>query len=471
MSFIDVKFIPLLFFVWISFKVGLPGAVIIFISSSLFLIIGDPLSFFIVLFLVLLITIIANLQKFFDNFYKIITQIKIVLTLVCLIPLIFFKTLGIHENIDQTFVWQNVLIPIGISFYSFQILTSIWDDKSLIWNNKIKITEKFFKFYNFILFFPQLIAGPISRENQLVKQLSFRQKKKRSLNFAFILCLYGLFLKLVVANHLAEYVDKIFLQPSNYKAVTNFLASIMFSVQIYADFFGYCLIGMGIAKLMGVNLIFNFKTPYKAISITEFWRRWHISLGSFFRDLVFRPILNINDNKICGRNTKYILGVLLVFALSAMWHGVGITFLVWGMLHFVCIIIESFFNKTKFKKIYIKYNIINKFLAIFYTLTVVQIGWIFFRSNNVDHAIEILRNIVYFISNLQLNGLLADYTYKSFLFLLFLIMITMLLEFVIDKKKFLKLILKNNFYVVNVLIISIIFCGNFTQNAFVYFQF
>jgi alginate O-acetyltransferase complex protein AlgI len=282
------------------------------------------------------------------------------------------------ENLD-------IILPIGLSFHTFQSMSYTTD----VYRGKIKAERHLGYFANYVLFFPQLVAGPIERYERLGAQL---QKAQRFLytNFAegFRLILFGFFAKMVIADNLAEIVNTIYSDPLHHNSLSIVIAIIFFSFQIYADFYGYSLIAMGAAKLMGISLVENFKTPYLATSITDFWRRWHISLSTWFRDYVYIPL--------GGKNVKYgkwILNILIVFTISGLWHGARWTFVLWGLIHGFLYMIERGTNKMlKIKKE--ETNALFDLFRILKTFLVISVAWVFFRAESLTKVKEIFNSLL-----------------------------------------------------------------------------
>jgi len=234
-----------------------------------------------------------------------------------------FESINIHLHATTL----KIILPVGISFYTFQTLSYTID----IYRKKFIPTRNVIAFFAFVSFFPQLVAGPIERASTLLPQFF----KKRSFNYAFAAdgmrqMLWGFFKKMVVADNCAQIVDTIFKNPEVYNGPTLWVAIILFSFQIYCDFSGYSDIAIGTAKLFGFDLMTNFKVPYFARDIGEFWRRWHISLTTWFRDYVYIPLGGSR-----GTIRKTLINVIIVFVVSGFWHGANWTFIFWGFLNAV----------------------------------------------------------------------------------------------------------------------------------------
>jgi len=278
----------------------------------------------------------------------------------------------------------NIILPVGISFYTFQTLSYTID----VYKGKIKPTNDFISFAVFVSFFPQLVAGPIERASHLLPQFL----KKRVFDYknaltGVSLILYGFFKKIVIADRLAIYVNNIFNDIDYANTISLLLGIIFFSFQIYADFSGYSLIARGISKLLGFDLMINFNRPYLAGNIPDFWRRWHISLSTWFRDYLYIPL---GGNR--ASTLRKYSNLFIVFLVSGLWHGANWTFVIWGALH-------GFYQVVylQYKKLIITKKSENKRSQFFNTLMVyslVTFAWIFFRANSFNQAIHYIQKLL-----------------------------------------------------------------------------
>jgi alginate O-acetyltransferase complex protein AlgI len=288
----------------------------------------------------------------------------------------------------------NIILPVGISFYTFQTLSYSLD----IYRNKLKPTKDFIAFLAFVSFFPQLVAGPIERAKNLLPQFSTNRvfdidKAKDGLRQI----LWGFFKKVVVADTCATNVDYIFSNYHNLDGSVLVLGTIFFAFQIYGDFSGYSDIAIGTARLFGFNLMQNFAFPYFSRDIAEFWRRWHISLSSWFRDYVYIPLGGSYVSKL-----KRIRNILLTFTISGFWHGANWTFIFWGFLNGLYYIPLMLFDKIKQKTSIVAaktfFPTIKELLQMLFTFTITLFAWIFFRSESIQEAFAYIHNI--FANNL-----------------------------------------------------------------------
>lgn len=280
---------------------------------------------------------------------------------------------------------MKVILPVGISFYTFQALSYSID----IYRGKIEPTKDIVAFFAFISFFPQLVAGPIERASNLLPQFL----KKREFNYDTAMegmrqILWGLFKKLLIANNCAYAVDSVFYLHSRTTIPGSdlLLAAILFSFQIYADFSGYSDIAIGTAKLFGIKLSRNFNNPYFSRNVSEFWRRWHISLMSWFRDYVYIPLGGNQRSKL-----RTIINVFVVFLLSGMWHGANWTFIVWGLYHAALFLPTVLMGRKSQSDIVAKGRILpslKEMGQMFFTFCLVLFGWILFRSESISDFVQ-----------------------------------------------------------------------------------
>lgn len=295
------------------------------------------------------------------------------------------KLLGLNVNLGSI----QVILPVGISFYTFHGLSYVLD----LYNNKIKPERNFVDYSVFVSFFPLLVAGPIERATHLLPQII----KKRVFNYASAVdglrqILWGLFKKIVIADNCAEYANIIFNNSEAYTGSTLVLGALFFTFQIYCDFSGYSDIALGTARLFGIDLLRNFAFPYFSRDIAEFWRRWHISLSSWFRDYLYIPL---GGSK--GGTWMKIRNTFIIFLVSGFWHGANWTFIFWGLLNAIYIMPSIVFNTNRNNLDIVargKYlPTLKEFMAIVITFSLTVFAWIFFRANNVSHAFNYISEI------------------------------------------------------------------------------
>jgi D-alanyl-lipoteichoic acid acyltransferase DltB (MBOAT superfamily) len=286
----------------------------------------------------------------------------------------------------------NVLLPVGISFYTFQTLSYTID----VYRGVREPEHHFGIFAVYVSFFPQLVAGPIERSTRLLPQFleKHRFEYDRVID-GLRLMLWGFFKKIVIADRLAVYVNEVYGHPGDFSTGPLLLATYFFAFQIYCDFSGYTDIAIGSARIMGYDLMENFRRPYFAKSIAEFWRRWHISLSTWFRDYLY---FSLGGNRVW--RWRWYYNLIVVFTLSGLWHGADWTFLVWGALHGAYMIVSDL-TRTLRQKIVTALRLsrrttLRKWLQVGITFHLVVLAWVFFRANSLGDAVVVLRNIAAF---------------------------------------------------------------------------
>jgi D-alanyl-lipoteichoic acid acyltransferase DltB (MBOAT superfamily) len=353
---------------------------------------------------------------------------------------------------------SKIILPLGISFYTFQVISFVFD----VYKKKIhhvKIIDYLF----FITFFPQLIAGPILRFNKIIPQF----KQKIHFNFkkfrrGFYLIVWGFFLKICLADNASIYVDSYLLNPWLANSTTLFMSTIFFGFQIYGDFCGYSLIAIGICKTVNINVNANFNRPYFTKSFREFWKRWHISLSNFVRDYLYIPLGGNQNSKL-----KNYFIILTCMILSGFWHGASYFFIFWGFAHGVLIIIERWINLH------------NKFLKFIYRVLVLILIfalWIPFRvNNNLSIYSDLEVNLMIFEKLMSIDVFNFNEIKNKFFFLkvMILILITCLFDYFFTNRKIIKYenSTTKSAFLIGFMIFLIITFGNFNEKTFIYFQF
>lgn len=308
----------------------------------------------------------------------------------------FVSSLASAFNINAETHLLHLVLPVGISFYTFQALSYSID----VYRKKMEPTRDIVSFFAFLSFFPQLVAGPIERATNLLPQFL----KKRSFNYTKAVdglrqILWGMFKKVVVADNCAFFVDTIYGNVEGYNASTLAIAAVLFSFQIYCDFSGYSDIAIGLGKLFGIDLMRNFNVPYFSRDIAEFWRRWHISLTTWFRDYVYIPLggsrpTNKQGVALCGFSKKAVVvrNTFIIFLLSGFWHGANWTFVLWGAFHALLFLPLILLEKNrKYTDVVAEGKLLPTFkdlLRMLTTFILATIGWIIFRADSIDIAIN-----------------------------------------------------------------------------------
>ena len=392
----------------------------------------------------------------------------------------------INENITQilaNFGYKNVipylsiLLPIGLSFHTFQAMSYTFE----VYRGNQKAERHFGIYALYVMFFPQLVAGPIERPQNVLHQ--FHEKKYFDTNNVITglrMMLWGMFKKVVIADRLAELTDKIFTTPQDYSATTVLIGIIFFSFQIFCDFSGYSDIALGTAKIMGYNLMTNFNRPYSAKSISEFWKRWHISLSTWFRDYLYIPL---GGNRV--KLGRFLLNTMIVFLISGLWHGAKWTFVVWGALHGCYMIFEILFKKPWLKikdtLLISRVKWIDNTLQKLIVFISVSIAWTFFRADSFKDAAYILHKIPSVFSeiimSLKTNTPLVNFGISNDkLILCFIVIIIMETVHYFQHKNSITVLLNKipifwRWGLYYTFIFMIIYLGVFHNRQFIYFQF
>ncbi len=283
----------------------------------------------------------------------------------------------------------KIVLPLGISFYTFQAMSYTID----VFNREVKATKNIVNFLCYVTMFPQLVAGPIVRYKQIEDELKKREIKASDFSLGIKRFIIGLSKKVLIADTLALPVDLIFSLPnSSISQELVLTASLFYALQIYFDFSGYSDMAIGIGKMLGFSFPENFNNPYTATSITDFWRRWHISLSTWFRDYLYIPL---GGNRV--KKIRNYFNLIIVFSLCGLWHGASWSFVIWGLFHGMFLILEKFFFNSK--KIKIPKILKYKFFKHLYVFTVILISWIIFRADSFYQATYFIKTLFCFTSN------------------------------------------------------------------------
>ena len=378
--------------------------------------------------------------------------------------LFIFKYFGFFQ---ETVIWlaarlghpsdmkvANIILPIGLSFHTFQSMSYVIE----VYRNKQQAERHFGYYALYVMFYPQLVTGPIERPQNLLRQLhevkTFQWDNLRS---GVQLILYGLFLKMVIADNLATYVNAVYAHAGQYSPLSVVTGLLFYSFQIYCDFFGYSTIALGCAKLMGYNITDNFQSPYLSRSIGEFWHRWHISLSTWFRDYVYIPL---GGSRVPLR--RWMINIMVVFLLSGLWHGAAWTFVAWGALHGLLLVAEGLYGRWTHRK-----DRIPRLWRIVPTFILVTLLWTVFRAEDFTQLADIARAILHPAG----NGALLQVPLQVWLFLgLFLILDILLRNSRFDKwcTHFPPVY---QWLICTLLAFSVIVFSNVESYPFIYFQF
>lgn len=297
-----------------------------------------------------------------------------------------FATIHVELNIPEV----DILLPVGISFFTFQALSYLMD----VYRDEIYAEKNFLRYALFVSFFPQLVAGPIERSKNLLKQLATPPKfDEENIKEGLWVMIYGYFLKVVLADRVAIFVDSVYGNYGAYEGLYLVIATLLFAIQLYCDFYGYSTIAVGCARLLGYQLIDNFNAPFYSRSIAELWRRWHISLNTWFRDYLYIPLGGNRKGKV-----RQYLNKILVFFISGLWHGANWTFVVWGMLNGLYQLIGEALMPVRNKFVQVmalkRESFSHKLMQMSITFLLFAFSGIFFRASDMQVAIGVIKNSV-----------------------------------------------------------------------------
>ena len=439
---------------------------ILLIFSLIFYAWGEPI--YIVL---MLISIISNyilallINKYKNN--KIKAKIFLILSILISIGLLgFFKyadflIVNLNYLLGLNLSLLNIPLPIGISFYTFQIMSYTID----VYRNKVAVQKNFLALATYVALFPQLIAGPIVRYITIEDELKHRKVTVSMFADGIRRFIIGLAKKVVIANNVALFADAVFNNnPSQFGTLAVWMAAIAYTFQVYFDFSGYSDMAIGLGKMFGFNFLENFNYPYIARSMGEFWRRWHISLGTWFRDYVYIPLGGSRVSLF-----RWIINMFIVWSITGLWHGASWNFVLWGLYAAVFMVMEKLFLNKLLEKI-------PRLLQHLYAIFLIIIGRVLFRVDNVTNLFKYLsRMFTYKETNIVSFFTVNDNLMHLFpYFILAAIGCTPLIKNLLNKmdnskKHFFKYLY--DFYLIAILIISIMHLVNSSFNPFIYFRF
>lgn len=413
----------------------------------------------------LLIMMLVVLTDYFgailiDKYKSKRKQILIITIAINILVLMFYKYTNFFiSNINTIFNIDierlNIIMPIGISFYTFQAMSYVID----VYKKEVKVQKNYLLLLLYVSLFPQLIAGPIVRYQTIEKEISKRTTSFEDISYGIERFILGFAKKLIIANQIGKLADIIF--TGNYSFTTSWIGAIAYMFQIYFDFSAYSDMAIGLGRIFGFHFLENFNFPYMAKSITDFWRRWHISLSTWFRDYVYIPL---------GGNRKgikrQILNMSIVWLLTGFWHGAAYNFILWGLYYLIFLSLEKFVLSKHLKKT-------PNILKHIYALLIILFGWVLFRVDNLNQFYSIISAMFSFdITKISLmESRIYIETYYIY-FILATIFSTNIYYVICDKFKD-KLIFNIIKYIglIILFIISIMFLAQSTYNPFIYFRF
>src|SRR6185437_12019661 len=389
--FLFVPIILILYFLLGKYKNGRLSIFLLTIASLFFYAYWKPKFLFIILSSILINYCCAVLIFKYTNVQSLKKTVTIIGVLFNVLLLVYFKYTNFIFDIANSIFPLNlsnlkIILPLGISFFTFTQIAFIID----CYKEKVQ-DANILNYFLFVTFFPHLLAGPIIHHSEMMPQFSNANNKKvKWFNIYGGLCLFslGLFKKVVIADYFVATVDKFFLQAntSTIHLWDAWTATLGYSVQIYYDFSGYTDMALGVALLFNIILPINFNSPYKATSIQDFWRRWHMTLSRFLRDYIYIPL---GGNRINPLRTEF--NIIAVFIIGGIWHGAGFTFIIWGILHALGYAITKIWSIINNVTLQMK---LNKIFCIVLTFMFVNLAWVFFRAANLQTANSILKSML-----------------------------------------------------------------------------
>ncbi|WP_027631903.1 MBOAT family O-acyltransferase [Clostridium hydrogeniformans] len=442
--------------------------IFLLVASLFFYAWGEPWFVLIMILSIMLNYIFALIiDKYRDK--KSIARLILILTCVTNLGILFvFKYLGftirtINEMARLNLSIPNIILPIGISFFTFQAMSYVID----VYREDGKVQKNPLYVALYISFFPQLIAGPIVRYSTIADQMDNRKETWQKISIGTCRFITGLGKKVLIANNMAIIADRIFQMNTDAGVVASlaWLGSIAYTLQIFFDFSGYSDMAIGLGLMFGFKFEENFNYPYISKSVTEFWRRWHISLGTWFKDYVYFPL---GGSRVSNKD-KIIRNLFVVWMLTGIWHGAEWTFILWGLSNFVFISMEKFFGIDRMEK--------HKILRNIYTLFIINLNWVIFRSKNLIEARKFILNMFGVLG----NGFWSDYTlmflkeYSLFLIggIIFSIPLAKRInKFIVEGRRgSILLEVGYPFVVITLFLICVSYLTKGTYNPFIYFNF
>ena len=425
--------------------------------------------------LILLVTIVVDyaagvlMERYADQPRKkkafFIFSIVSTLTVLLIFKYLNFLTANLEQLCAalglETHLMTHIILPIGLSFHTFQSMSYVIE----VYRGHQKAERHFGYYALYVMFFPQLVTGPIERPANLLRQLHEEKKfNYENISKGMRLILFGFFIKMVVADHLGEYVDEVYGHLDEYNSWSVWGCMFFYSFQIYCDFFGYSTIALGSAKLMGFDITDNFKSPYLSKNIAEFWHRWHISLSTWFRDYVYIPL---GGSRV--KLGRWMFNILVVFVLSGIWHGAAWTFLLWGFAHGLLHIIEKALRdripakepKSKWLKLSIDA------LCMLKTFVLVTLFWVMFRAADFEHLKAIfVTAFTNFDGGIQMSVKPGMWLYLGLFILSDIVLRNTRFDVWCDDKP-----LAVRWLIYAVLLFMVICCSSVFNFPFIYFQF
>ncbi len=447
-------FFPLFLLTYFVCKKRSIRNIVLFIFSLFFYAWGEPIYVFLVLFSIFVNYILTKLIAKNKNKFTFILTLIFDIGILVIFKYVPFIVTSINSLLRINLPVPNIILPIGISFYTFQMLSYVID----VYRGKVKVQKNIIYLGCYIIAFPQLIAGPIVRYATIEDELDNRQENMDDFTIGVRRFIVGLVKKILIANVMGLIATEILSQNASvYGFVGSWVAIICYSFQILFDFSGYSDMAIGIGRMLGFHYLENFDYPYIAQSITDFWHRWHISLSTFFRDYVYIPL---GGNRV--KMPRFILNILIVWGLTGLWHGASVNFILWGLYYGVILLIEKLFLKKYLDKL-------PRIFRHIYTLVIIMFGWVLFRSLTFNEITNIFSSMFMAngLGNLNLFGYINFFNFSTILAFILIIIFVM----PIDKK------IKEKYPVVSDILLIILFILAIMEiiigsyNPFIYFRF
>jgi len=450
-------FLPIFLICYFIFKNRKVRNIVLLIFSLFFYAYGEPLYVFLMIFSILINYFLAikidesrkeNRKKVF------IFTIAINLLLLIIFKYTSFILDSANSLLNIDIPVPKILLPIGISFYTFQTISYIIG----VYRMEVKAQKSIIDLGCYITAFPQLIAGPIVRYETVSEELENREENIPEFSYGVRRFIIGLAKKVLIADYLGYVASTIF-KVSSVGFIPAWFGMISYTLQIYYDFSGYSDMAIGLGRMMGFHFLENFNYPYIAKSVTDFWRRWHISLSSFFKDYVYIPL---GGNRV--KKSKLIRNILVVWALTGLWHGASWNFCLWGLFYGIILLLEKLILKKYLDRL-------PSFIGHIYTLLVVIIAWVIFNNESIDSIVDILKSMF------MVHGL-GDIDYLNYIQVLdikYVLALIFGIIFAVPLKDKIKKIIKNDYILDTILILifllSIVSILNSTYSPFIYFRF
>lgn len=432
------------------------------IFSLIFYGFGEPVFLFVMIAIVMIDYVAGILIEKYEKQKKAILILSLILNLGLLFyykyTMFFLDTINIVFNLKLPI--PEIVLPIGISFFTFQALSYVID----VYKKEVKVQKNPLYILLYVSMFPQLIAGPIVRYQTVENEITKREYSWDSIAYGIERFVIGFAKKLIVSNHMGRLADIIF-QGTSLTTDVAWIGAVSFTLQIYFDFSGYSDMAIGLGRILGFHFNENFNYPYISKSITEFWRRWHISLSTWFRDYVYIPL---------GGNRKgalrHIFNMFVVWFLTGFWHGASFNFILWGLYYFIFLLLEKYVFKKVFKSV-------PNFLKHIYSLIVIVFGWVLFNCTNLEQCFYYIKTMV--VPNITKQSLeLANiYIDEYGIYFILGILFSTPIYKIIRKKIFNiakdKVFVEGLFYasILALFYVSIAFLTQATYNPFIYFRF